>query len=138
MSNRHLARSIVLQSLYQCDFRSNLTADCSDILDRNLKEFGANLDDPHKEFANQTFQGIIKNKKKIDKKIASYSPDWSLTQMSLIDRNILRIGAYELFFSENVPAKVAINEAIEIAKDYGGQSSSKFINGVLGSIYKDL
>lgn len=127
-----------MQSLYQCDFRSNLTTDCSNTLDHNLKEFGATLDDIHKEFANHTFQGIIKNKKKIDKKIISYSPDWSLKQMSLIDRNILRIGVYELFFNENVPAKVAINEAIEIAKDYGGQSSSKFINGVLGAIYTDL
>lgn len=149
MSNRHLARSIALQSLYQWDFfSSNLTKgrsaipfekvdrekELSEIIKYNLKEFAPRLDS--KDFVEEIIQGVIKNFSAIDKTIEKYAPEWPIHQITLIDRNILRIGIYELKFSKKIPPKVAINEAIELAKSFGGESSSRFINGVLGSIYK--
>src|SRR3989344_1712831 len=116
MSNRHMARSIVMQSLYQWDFRGIKNVDLDSILNQNIDEFGIG----------------------IEKKILEYSPDWRLDQMTLIDRNVLRIGVYELYFNKEIPEKVAINEAIEIAKNFGGQSSGKFVNGVLGAMYNDI
>lgn len=138
MSNRHLARSIVMQSLYQWDFRNQPKKEIPEILRGNLAEFGVGLNDDNKLFVDKTFKAIIKNLSKIDKKITSYSPDYSLKQMGSIDRNVLRIGVYELYFNSEIPNKVAINEAIEMAKNYGGLSSGKFVNGVLGAMYKDI
>lgn len=138
MSNRHLARSIVMQSLYQWDFRNQSKEKIPEILRSNLDEFGVGLDDDNKLFVDKTFEAVIKKITQIDKKIESYSPDYSLKQMNSIDRNVLRIGVYELFFNKEIPAKVAINEAIEMAKSYGGNSSGKFVNGILGAMYKDI
>lgn len=138
MSNRHLARSIVMQSLYQWDFRNQPKDEIPKILRANLDEFGVGLDDDNKLFVDKTFEGIIKKLPNIDKKIKKYSPDWSLESMNSIDRNVLRIGVYELFFNKEIPSKVAINEAIEMAKSYGGISSGKFVNGILGAMYKDI
>lgn len=138
MSNRHLARSIVMQSLYQWDFRDQSKKQIPEILHNNLEEFGVGLDDDNKLFVDKTFKEIIKKLPQIDKKIQSYSPDYSLKQMGSIDRNVLRIGVYELYFNPGIPAKVAINEAIEMAKNYGGNSSGKFVNGILGAMYKDI
>ncbi len=137
MATRHLARSIVLQSLYEWDFYGQKT-DLTKIVERNLNEFGPGIDEP--EFAWRIIKGVIENFDKLNKIIEKAAPEWPLNQISIIDRNILRIGLYELLFAdpEEVPPKVAINEAIELAKNYGGPNSSKFINGVLGTVYKEL
>jgi N utilization substance protein B len=138
MSSRHIARSIVMQCLYQWDFRGQPTAVLPAIIEQNLTEFGAGLESD-REFVKTTVDGIIDHLTDIDKIIGKYTTNWPLESITLVDRNILRIGIYELKFNNNeIPPKVAINEAIEIAKSYGGQSSGKFVNGVLGAIYNDL
>lgn len=137
MSNRHLARSIVMQCLYQWDFREKPTAALPAIIEQNLEEFGIGLSD-NREYVKKTVNTIIDNIEAIDKIIIKYAPKWPITQIALVDRNILRIGIYEMEFNDEIPAKVAINEAIEIAKTYGGPSSGKFVNGILGAIYNDL
>ena len=137
MSNRHLARSIIMQALYQWDFKEQPKKELPAIIEQNLQEFGKGLEDDTK-FVRDTAKDIVKNLPKIDKIIAQYATNWPLEQITIVDRNILRIGIYELKFNDEIPAKVAINEAIEVAKTYGGPSSSKFINGVLGAIFKDM
>ena len=135
MATRHLARSIVLQSLYEWDFYNRKT-DLTKIIERNLQEFGPGIDEP--EFVWRIANGVIKNFDDLNKIIEKAAPEWPLSQISIIDRNVLRIGLYELLYAdpEEVPAKVAINEAIELAKNYGGPNSGKFINGVLDAIHK--
>ena len=137
MATRHLARSIVLQSLYEWDFY-NQKEDLSKIVERNIGDFGAGIDEP--EFIWRIIKGVIEHLKEIDNIIAKAAPEWPISQISIVDRNILRIGLYELLYADKneVPEKVAINEAIELAKNYGGSSSSRFINGVLGTIYKEM
>lgn len=137
MATRHLCRSIVLQSLYEWDFY-NRRADLTKVIERDLREFGPGIDEP--EFVWRIANGIIKNFGKLNKIIEKAAPEWPLNQISNIDRNVLRIGLYELLFADpdEVPAKVAINEAIELAKNYGGPNSGKFINGVLGTVYKEI
>lgn len=137
MATRHLCRSIILQSLYEWDFYER-KADLIKIIERNLKEFGPGIDEP--EFVWKLVKGIIEHFDKLNKIIEKAAPEWPIGQISIIDRNVLRIGLYELLFSDpnEVPAKVAINEAIELAKNYGGPNSGKFINGVLGTVYKEL
>lgn len=136
MSNRHLARSIAMQALFEWDFRE-LPADTLPlIIDRDLKEFGPGLDET--QFAKRIIEDVHKNLPTIDKLISEYAPEWPIEQITVIDRNILRIGIYELKFNDEVPPKVAINEAIELAKNFGGPASGRFINGVLGAIYKDM
>jgi len=137
MSSRHLARTIILQSLYQWDFRDQQNDAVPTIIEQNMAEFGSGVED-EQDYIEKTINSIINNLSKIDKVIADYATNWPIEQITLIDRNILRIGIYELLLNDEIPAKVAINEAIEIAKAYGGQSSGKFINGVLGAIYKDI
>jgi N utilization substance protein B len=137
MSSRHLARCIAMQCLYQWDFKGKPTAVMPAILDQNLKEFAAGLEE-NTNFVKETVDGVTLHVDEIDKKIVQYAPQWPMEQMTIVDRNILRIGAYEMFFSDAVLARVAINEAIEIAKTYGGPSSGKFVNGVLGAMYNDL
>jgi len=136
MSNRHLARSIAMQALFEWDFREQPTDILPLIIDRDLKEFGPGLDET--EFAKKIIEDVQKNKKDIDELISQYAPQWPIEQITIIDRNILRIGIYELKFNNEVPPKVAINEAIELAKNFGGPASGRFINGVLGAIYKDM
>jgi N utilization substance protein B len=136
MSNRHLARTIAMQSLYQWDFNGRPTALTSDIIAANTKEFAPDFDD--KGFISELVGGVIKDIDKLDKIITAYAPDWPIDQITIVDRNILRIGVQELKFSETIPSKVAINEAIELAKTFGGESSGRFVNGVLGAIYKDM
>ena len=137
MSNRHLARSIVMQSLYQWDFREKPTAGLPAIIDENLKEFGEGLDED-KQFVRDSVDNIVEKLDELDKIINKYSTNWPIDQISLVDRNILRIGIYELQFNDKIPSKVAINEAIELAKNYGGSSSGKFVNGILGAIYNEM
>ncbi|HAT03663.1 MAG TPA: transcription antitermination factor NusB [Candidatus Magasanikbacteria bacterium] len=137
MSKRHLARSIVMQTLYQWDFRGNPSAAIPAIIEQTMQEFGAGLEET-KEFVEKTVDGVITHQQEIDDFITRHAPHWPLGQMTIIDRNILRLGVYELEFNtEEIPPKVAINEAIELAKTYGGPSSGKFVNGILGAMYKE-
>lgn len=136
MSNRHLARSIAMQTMFEWDFRGQDNDRLTAILEHNLSEFGEGLTE--KEFSVNLINGVIANMKKIDKIITEYAPDWPIDQITVVDRNILRLGIYELAFAKDVPPKVAINEAIELAKGFGGPSSGKFVNGVLGAIFKNM
>ncbi|MBU0646069.1 transcription antitermination factor NusB [Patescibacteria group bacterium] len=136
MSNRHLSRTIAMQTLYQWDFLGNDQKDINAMLAFNREEFASNFDDGG--FAEELVAGVLANQKEIDELIAQFAPHWPLESLTLVDRNILRLGIYELKLSPNVPSKVAINEAIELAKGFGGGSSGKFVNGVLGAIYKDM
>lgn len=136
MSSRHLSRSIAMQSLYEWDFY-NKKADLEKIVERNIKEFGPGLDG---EFVWQLVIGVVEHLKEIDEIIEKAAPQWPIDQISIVDRNILRIGIYELLYSDKkaVPPKVAINEAIELAKGFGGKNSGKFVNGVLGTVYEEI
>ena len=136
MSNRHLARSIAMQALFEWDFRGQPADVLPVIINRDLKEFGPGLDET--EFAKKIIEDVCKDIAEIDKIISQYAPQWPIEQITIIDRNVLRIGIYELKFNNEVPPKVAINEAIELAKNFGGPSSGRFVNGVLGAIYKDM
>ncbi len=136
MPNRHLARSIAMQSLFEWDFRGCPTGVLPAIIAHNLQEFGPGLEEG--AFTKSLVDGAIDHLKEIDEIITKYAPDWPIGQITIVDRNILRIGVFELKFSKEVPPKVAINEAIELAKSFGGPSSGKFVNGVLGSMYNDL
>ena len=136
MANRHLGRTIIMQSLYQWDFRGKDVNELQASLEHNLKEFAPEFDDV--SFVEQTVNGILTYADQVDAIITKYAPQWPLEQITLVDRNVLRIGVYELKFNPAIPARVAINEAIELAKTFGGESSGKFVNGVLGAIYRDL
>ncbi len=138
MANRHLARSVVLQSLFEWDFRSLADTEVPFVIKRDVEEFAAGVSDI--SFMEELAQGVISKKPEIDLIITKAAPDWPLEKISVVDRNVLRIGLYELLFADKgeVPAKVAINEAIELAKSFGGENSGKFVNGVLGSIYKEM
>ncbi len=136
MSNRHLARSIAMQALFEWDFRGQPADILPTIMDRDLREFGPGLDET--EFAKKIIEEVVGNMKEIDTLIQKYAPQWPIDQITIIDRNVLRIGIYELKFKNEVPPKVAINEAIELAKNFGGPSSGRFVNGVLGAIYKEM
>jgi len=135
MSNRHLARTLSLQTLFQWDFNKQ-TENIDDILKYNFEEFAVDFDDDG--FSKNLVKGVVKNIEEINKLITKFAPEWPLDQITTSDRNCLRIGIYELKFDQTIPPKVAINEAIELAKTYGGESSGKFINGVLGSIFKEM
>lgn len=137
MANRHLSRSIAMQSLFEWDFyggKKKIDA----ILSRDVAEFGPGLEDGG--FAKKLVGGVVKHKKEIDDIIEKAAPDWPIAQIAPVDRNVLRIGLYELLFGNHkeVPQKVAINEAIELAKSFGGESSGRFVNGVLGTVYREL
>lgn len=138
MANRHLARSIVLQTLFEWDTTGAPVEQVKDILARNVAEFGG--DDVDRTFMEQLLDGVLAKKADVDLVIEKAAPEWPLDRIAPVDRNILRIGLYELLFADRtqVPAKVAINEAIELAKTFGGDSSGRFVNGVLGAVYKEL
>jgi N utilization substance protein B len=138
MANRHLSRSIAMQSLYEWDFWGRDKNKLKEIVERNVKEFGPGMEEIN--FVWQLLGGVIENIEKLDEIISKAAPQWPLEQITIVDRNVLRLGLYELIFSnrEEVPPKVAINEAIELAKTFGGESSGKFINGVLGTVYREL
>ncbi len=125
-----------MQTLYEYDFREEADADLDKkvVLDRNLGEFDDAIDD--KNFVHDLVSGVEEHQKAIDGIIAPAAPDWPVDQIAKIDKVILRIGVYELLIKRDVPPKVAINEAVELAKAFGGENSSKFINGVLGTVYR--
>ncbi len=137
MASRHLSRSIVMQSLYQWDF-SNKKGDLKSIAKENIKEFGPGLEKT--DLVWSLIEGIQKHLTKLDKVIEKAAPEWPIEQITIVDRNILRIGLYELLYGnkDEVPPKVAINEAIELAKSFSGENSGKFVNGVLGTVYKQI
>lgn len=135
MSNRHLARTVAMQTLYEWDF-NNRAQKLSDLVKHNLKEFAPDFNDGG--FSERIVKGVEEYQADIDVVIEKYAPEWPIHQITIVDRNILRIGVYELKFSKDIPPKVAINEAIELAKSFGGESSGRFVNGVLGAVYKDM
>jgi len=136
MANRHLSRTIAMQTLYQWDFNGAEDKKLDKLLDYNLNEFAPGFKD--EGFAKHLIDGVLKNKKTLDELISKYATEWPIEQITIVDRNILRVGIFELKFDPDIPSKVAINEAIEVAKTYGGESSGKFVNGVLGAIYKEM
>lgn len=135
MSNRHLARTIAMQTLFSWDFNGKQAENLNNLIEQNFKQFAPKFNDFG--FVKFIVNSVMENLAAIDGYITKYATEWPLDQITIVDRNILRIGVYELVFDQNIPAKVAINEAIEIAKAFGGESSGKFVNGVLGAIYKD-
>ncbi len=138
MGSRHLSRSIAMQSLYEWDFNSVSDKELEIILQNNIKEFGSNVDDD--SFIKKLVFGVLEKKETIDPIIEKCAPEWPLSQITIIDRNVLRLGIFELMFGsyEEAPPKVAINEAIELAKAFGGESSGRFVNGVLGTVYREM
>lgn len=138
MANRHLSRSIALQSLFEWDFRGKKKDQLKEITKHNIAEFAPGLDDT--DFIYDLVLGVQANIDKINSMISKSAPDWPIEQITIVDRNVLRLGIFELQFAnaDDVPPKVAINESIELAKTFGGVSSGKFVNGVLGTIYKEM
>jgi len=138
MANRHLARSVVLQTLFEWDTSGAPETGVPDMLARNVEEFGG--EDTDRPFMEALLTGVLAKRADLDLVITKAAPDWPLEKIAPVDRNILRIGLFELLFSDRaqVPAKVAINEAIELAKVFGGDSSGRFVNGVLGAVYKEM
>lgn len=139
MANRHLARSIVLQTLFEWDSADGeQKKEVQEMLKRNIEEFAKDSEDT--KFMSDLLNNVLSKQEDIDLIIVKAAPEWPLEKISTIDRNILRIGLYELLFADRkqVPAKVAINEAIELAKTFGGESSGRFVNGVLGAVYKEI
>jgi len=139
-SNRHLGRIVALQSLYEYEFRTqseDASTDIDEILGRNLERYESAIDD--KEFVEQLVKGVLENIQQLDAHIQPIAPEWPIEQIARIDRSTLRLGLYELLHLKDVvPPKVAINEAVELAKAFGSDNSSKFVNGVLGTAYRTL
>lgn len=139
-SNRHLGRIVALQTLYEFEFRTQSEDNSvvvDEILDRNLERYDSAIDD--KGFVRELVEGVIAQQGALDTAIQPIAPDWPIEQIARVDRSILRIGFYELLHrADKVPPKVAINEAVELAKAFGSDNSSKFVNGVLGTAYRTL
>lgn len=136
MANRHLARTIALQSLYEWDFNKKSVDDLKKIVAHNIKEFAPGLKDD--SFVYHLIDGVTQNLKEIDERIVKTAPEWPLNQITIVDRNIMRLGIFELQHDDKIPPKVAINEAIELAKTFGGEASGRFVNGVLGTLYRNM
>jgi transcription antitermination protein NusB len=127
-----------MQSLYEWDFKGRKQEELAGILEHTIKEFGGGLEDP--EFVIKLVQGVMEHADEIDETIERVAPQWPLDQVAMVDRNVLRLGLFELQYGDHeaVPPKVAINEAIELAKGFGGEASGRFVNGVLGTVYKEM
>jgi len=139
MANRHLQRSVAMQSLYEWDFGGCVPGEELDITKRNIGTFAPGLE-TGENLAFRLVEGVSRERATIDELISKCAPEWPLEQIASVDRAILRIGAFELLYGDydEVPPKVAINEAIELAKSFGSDSSPKFVNGVLGTIYREM
>ena len=139
-SNRHLGRIVALQTLYEFEFRTQCedeSVDVNDILERNIERYEQAIEDTG--FVKQIVDGVLENQADLDGAIQPIAPDWPIEQIARIDRNILRIGTFELLHkADTVPPKVVINEAVELAKAFGSDNSSKFVNGVLGTVLRTL
>lgn len=131
MSNRHLSRVIAMQTLYEANFRENGNID--EILKKNVSARQEKID---KSFIKKIISGVQKKEAEIDKLIEKSAPEWPIEQIAAVDKTILRIAIFELLYDTEVPPKVAIDEAVEISKTFGGENSSKFVNGVLGTVYR--
>ena len=131
MANRHLSRIIIVQALYEWDFRRD--GDVESIARRGIETFSNEVDE---DFVIQTARGVVERAEELDSLIGTYAPEWPLEQIAVIDKTLLRASVYELIYLDGTPPKVIINEAVELAKMFGGEGSSKFVNGVLGSIYR--
>ena len=138
-ANRHLGRIVALQTLYEQGFRQ----ECQDkdmvpdeVLERNIARYSETIDD--KGFIEKLVHGVSSRQPEIDSIIQPVAPEWPIEQIARIDREILRIGVYELTFDDKIPPKVVINEAVELAKAFGGDNSSKFVNGVLGTVLRNI
>ena len=136
MANRHLLRSITMQTLYEWDFYDKDNKRIDKFIEENIAKFAPDADD--KDFVRNSIKGVLDHVADIDKLIEETAPEWPLDQITMVDRNVLRLGIYELAYADDIPPKVAINEAIELAKTFGGKSSGKFVNGVLGTIYRQI
>lgn len=139
-SNRHLGRIVALQTLYEVEFRTqseDLTVNATEVMARNMERYESAIDDT--DFVGELVQGVLDKQVVLDEKLQPMAPEWPLAQIARIDRSILRLGLFELLFrADVVPPKVVINEAVELAKAFGSDNSSKFINGVLGTAYRTL
>ena len=138
-SNRHLGRIVALQSVYEYEFRHSdeTPVDVAEVVARNLERYKDEIGDI--VFVETLVAGVIEKLDELDATLQPLAPDWPLAQVARVDRNILRVGLYELLHCQDtVPARVAINEAVELAKSFGSDNSSKFINGVLGTAYRTL
>ncbi|MBX6334990.1 transcription antitermination factor NusB [Candidatus Saccharibacteria bacterium] len=138
-SNRHLGRIIALQTLFEQDFRratGDKTFDLEEVLQRNIARYQATVDD--KEFIVRLVHGVAEKEKELDAELQPIAPEWPIDQIARMDRVILRMGLYELKYSKDVPPKVVINEAVELAKAFGSENSSRFVNGVLGTAFRNL
>ncbi len=140
MASRHLARSIAMQSLYEWDFYGQKEGALEGIVERNLQEFGSGLQDVNRQFSRDLVFGVVDHLAQLNTIIEKAAPEWPLNQITIVDRNVLRLGLHELIYGnrEEVPPKVAINEAIELAKNFSGPSSGRFVNGVLGTVFREL
>ncbi|MDP3993618.1 MAG: transcription antitermination factor NusB [bacterium] len=135
MANRHLSRTVAMQALYEWDFQQK-KEDLQKIVQRDIENFAPGLEDP--KFIHDLVDGVKENQVEIDQIIEKTAPEWPIDQITITDRNILRIGIFELKYAKEVPPKVAINEAVELGKTFGGESSGKFVNGVLGTLYREM
>lgn len=131
--NRHLSRLVAMQTLYETEFRTS--AEISNVKKRNISEFKGNVDEV---FYNLIVDGVREKQDELDTTIGKSAPEWPIDQITPIDRIILEIAIFELKYEKDLPPKVAIDEAVELAKQFGSDNSSKFINGVLGSVYKQI
>lgn len=138
MGSRHLSRSAAMQCLYEWDFNGCQNGNIQEIIVRNIQEFVPRSGDG--DFIQRLVLGVLEKKGIIDPIIIKCAPEWPLDQITAVDRNVLRLGIFELMFGDydDVPPKVAINEAIELAKNFGGDSSGRFVNGVMGTVYKEM
>ena len=136
MSNRHLARTMAMQCLFEWDFRGKDSARIDDIIVHVKEEFAPDFND--EGYVARQVQAVVDHVTDIDALLEQFAPEWTVEEMTKTDRNILRLGLYELKWDQKIPARVAINEAIELGKTFGGGASGKFVNGVLGAVYKDM
>ena len=138
-SNRHLGRIIALQTLYEQDFRRDCldkTLDLEQVLERNINRYQKMAKD--RKFIEGLVRGVNAETSKLDSILQPIAPDWPLDQIAKMDRVLLHMGTYELMYDKNIPPKVVINEAVDLAKSFGGDSSSKFVNGVLGTVLRQM
>ncbi len=136
MSNRHLARTTVMQCLFEWDFQGQDTSRLDDVVEYVKAEFAPDFDD--EGYIGNQVRSVVEKVEELDALLGEFAPEWPVSEMTNTDRNILRLGVYELRFDEKIPAKVAINEAIELGKAFGGEASGKFVNGVLGAMFRDM
>lgn len=134
MKARTLARTIVLQALYELDFTQH---PLSQVIAKRIQDESQSLSPKGVDFAMTLGQGVIDNVEELDALTVQFAPDWPLDQMASIDRNILRIAIYELLFNKDTPGKVVANEAVELAKHFGGDTTPAFVNGVIGAIISE-